>query len=251
MDNQPFNTGSTGGGVNPGAAPQNTYSAMGLASTPAPAPGAPSSAPAASSFLSNSANLNTSSNEVKLPEGTTIRQLGMAVTAYMSKCGYGSKIDLDNLPEKAVNIQQFSAALMLDKQTSFLNGIQSFNVEESSIDSYNESYRRLRTWVDASLDVYRHELVRIMWPVFVHVFLELHKKVGSFSLGACPCGVVLRCVACAVCAVCGGGLDVLHAACRFLKYISSYGGNMFSLVSFCLTLFHPLIARNSLSIHNN
>jgi transcription initiation factor TFIID subunit 5 len=38
---------------------------------------------------------------------------------------------------------------------------------------YDKGYSALKKWTDQSLDLYRHELRRVLYPVFVHMFLEL------------------------------------------------------------------------------
>ena len=45
--------------------------------------------------------------------------------------------------------------------------------------SYVESYGRLAAWVDGSLDQYRPELTRLLYPIFVHTYLELVAKGAS------------------------------------------------------------------------
>ncbi|EIE22407.1 putative TAF5 [Coccomyxa subellipsoidea C-169] len=41
---------------------------------------------------------------------------------------------------------------------------------------YTKSFDRLATWVDNSLDQYKPELRRILYPVFIHTFLELVER---------------------------------------------------------------------------
>ncbi|ANB14143.1 Taf5p [Sugiyamaella lignohabitans] len=43
-------------------------------------------------------------------------------------------------------------------------------------EAYVAAYRALKNWTDRSLDLYRPELRRILYPVFVHIFLELISK---------------------------------------------------------------------------
>lgn len=38
---------------------------------------------------------------------------------------------------------------------------------------YADTYRDLQRFVDSSLDLYRHELALVLYPVFVHMYLEL------------------------------------------------------------------------------
>ncbi|CAK9270407.1 unnamed protein product [Sphagnum jensenii] len=41
---------------------------------------------------------------------------------------------------------------------------------------YKEGYSKLRSWVHSSLDLYKNELLRILYPVFVHCFMDLVAK---------------------------------------------------------------------------
>ncbi|GBB91355.1 hypothetical protein RclHR1_01860009 [Rhizophagus clarus] len=41
---------------------------------------------------------------------------------------------------------------------------------------YKQSYSALRTWIEGSLDKFKDELQRILWPIFVHSYLELVSK---------------------------------------------------------------------------
>ncbi|XP_030523603.1 transcription initiation factor TFIID subunit 5 isoform X1 [Rhodamnia argentea] len=38
---------------------------------------------------------------------------------------------------------------------------------------YHDGYGKLRTWADSSLDLYKHELLRVLYPVFIHCFMDL------------------------------------------------------------------------------
>ncbi|KAK5173182.1 Transcription initiation factor TFIID subunit 5 [Saxophila tyrrhenica] len=50
-------------------------------------------------------------------------------------------------------------------------------VEETGGKMYRTSFALLHNWIENSLDIYKPELKRILWPVFVHAFLNL---VGDF-----------------------------------------------------------------------
>ncbi|CAG8678076.1 6516_t:CDS:10 [Cetraspora pellucida] len=49
--------------------------------------------------------------------------------------------------------------------------IRSYNPEE-----YKKNYSSLRKYVEESLDKYKGELQRVLWPIFVHAYLELVSK---------------------------------------------------------------------------
>ncbi|KAF2287272.1 hypothetical protein GH714_039509 [Hevea brasiliensis] len=51
--------------------------------------------------------------------------------------------------------------------------------EERSEDTparYHEEYRKLRSWTHSSLDLYKPELLRVLYPVFVHCYMDLVAK---------------------------------------------------------------------------
>ncbi|KAL6215979.1 hypothetical protein ACLB2K_015405 [Fragaria x ananassa] len=37
---------------------------------------------------------------------------------------------------------------------------------------YQDEYAKLRSWTYTSLDLYRHELLRVLYPVFIHCFMD-------------------------------------------------------------------------------
>ncbi|OAY80646.1 Transcription initiation factor TFIID subunit 5 [Ananas comosus] len=38
---------------------------------------------------------------------------------------------------------------------------------------YHDGYSKLRSWAYSSLDLYKHELLRVLYPVFIHCFMDL------------------------------------------------------------------------------
>ncbi|KAL9678091.1 hypothetical protein QQ045_015930 [Rhodiola kirilowii] len=41
---------------------------------------------------------------------------------------------------------------------------------------YHDGYGKLRSWAYGSLDIYKHELLRVLYPVFIHSFMDLVAK---------------------------------------------------------------------------
>ncbi|CAJ1973644.1 unnamed protein product [Sphenostylis stenocarpa] len=41
---------------------------------------------------------------------------------------------------------------------------------------FHDGYSKLRTWTYSSLDLYKHELLRVLYPVFIHCFMDLVAK---------------------------------------------------------------------------
>ncbi|KAF9616499.1 hypothetical protein IFM89_029796 [Coptis chinensis] len=52
----------------------------------------------------------------------------------------------------------------------------SFAESENSPARYQEGYSKLRSWTYTSLDLYKHELLRVLYPVFIHCFMDLVAK---------------------------------------------------------------------------
>ncbi|EON65131.1 hypothetical protein W97_04368 [Coniosporium apollinis CBS 100218] len=47
------------------------------------------------------------------------------------------------------------------------------SIEESGGDRYRRAFEILRQWIDDNLDIYKPELQKLLWPVFVYSFLQL------------------------------------------------------------------------------
>ncbi|KAH7640217.1 transcription initiation factor tfiid subunit 5-like protein [Dermatophagoides farinae] len=56
------------------------------------------------------------------------------------------------------------------KETNFSSLV--YQTEENP-NIYEDNYKQLQRFVDSSLDSYRHELSKLLYPVFVHMYLEL------------------------------------------------------------------------------
>ncbi|KAH8595957.1 WD40-repeat-containing domain protein [Bisporella sp. PMI_857] len=41
------------------------------------------------------------------------------------------------------------------------------------VSKYGQGFKLLKSWVETSLDIYKYELRRILWPVFIYSFLEM------------------------------------------------------------------------------
>ncbi|XP_042470278.1 transcription initiation factor TFIID subunit 5 [Zingiber officinale] len=44
---------------------------------------------------------------------------------------------------------------------------------ENSPGRYKNGYSKLRSWAHCSLDLYKHELLRVLYPVYIHCFMDL------------------------------------------------------------------------------
>ncbi|KAF4619018.1 hypothetical protein G7Y89_g14829 [Cudoniella acicularis] len=63
----------------------------------------------------------------------------------------------------------------LDKEGKPIND----RVEDLGTTKYSKAFQLLSNWVDSNLDIYKFELRRLLWPIFVYSYLEL--IVNGFS----------------------------------------------------------------------
>eukprot|EP00698_Gefionella_okellyi_P011185 TRINITY_DN2939_c0_g1_i1.p1 TRINITY_DN2939_c0_g1~~TRINITY_DN2939_c0_g1_i1.p1 ORF type:complete len:632 (+),score=114.79 TRINITY_DN2939_c0_g1_i1:172-1896(+) len=57
-----------------------------------------------------------------------------------------------------------------------VNYIMFHSPTEAKPQRYEDSYTHLRAWVDASLDLYKSELISVLFPIFLHCYLDLVTK---------------------------------------------------------------------------
>ncbi|XP_014256653.1 transcription initiation factor TFIID subunit 5 [Cimex lectularius] len=118
-----------------------------------------------------------------------IKTLGSQVETKTEK-----KADGDEKPDKATlqavlqvlkkyNLKE--TELLLKKEAKVLDDVQTSGTDsevsnvlltyksEGNPELYEEAYMDLKRFVDGSLDTYKHELGMILYPVFVHMYLEL------------------------------------------------------------------------------
>ena len=101
--------------------------------------------------------------------------------------------------------------LKLDSDAAVVNYIMFYNQEENARTRYDESYSKFRDWVHTSLDLYKPELLAMLFPVFVHCYIDLVSK-GYFEEGAVLC-LPLHTDVCYSTQVYGGASERLrHAA---------------------------------------
>lgn len=68
-------------------------------------------------------------------------------------------------------------AVDLVDETSITNYVLFYNEDEANNPlAYEQSYVQLRKWIDDSIDIYKLELSRILFPIFVHAYLDLISK---------------------------------------------------------------------------
>ncbi|KAH1252748.1 Transcription initiation factor TFIID subunit 5 [Glycine max] len=70
----------------------------------------------------------------------------------------------------------FSPLLTCHFFTTLINPIMLLCRLETGPARFHDGYSRLRTWTYSSLDLYKHELLRVLYPVFIHCFMDLVAK---------------------------------------------------------------------------
>ncbi|KAH9760369.1 transcription initiation factor TFIID subunit 5 [Citrus sinensis] len=53
---------------------------------------------------------------------------------------------------------------------------RTFSESEDGPARYQDEYSKLRSWTYSSLDLYKHELLHVLYPVFIHCFMDLVAK---------------------------------------------------------------------------
>ncbi|KMS65089.1 hypothetical protein BVRB_039560, partial [Beta vulgaris subsp. vulgaris] len=56
--------------------------------------------------------------------------------------------------------------------------------QQQSPDAYTEAFQALQDWIEGSLDMYRTELHAVLFPIFIHVFLDLVTKGFPYDAAA-------------------------------------------------------------------
>ncbi|KAL4181832.1 hypothetical protein AMTRI_Chr12g239440 [Amborella trichopoda] len=96
-------------------------------------------------------------------------EIHRAVMTYLKKKGFKQT-------ELAFQEEQRKDLSSVETDPDIARQIISFAESENGPAKYKEDYSKLRSWTYSSLDLYRHELLRVLYPVFVHCFMDLVAK---------------------------------------------------------------------------
>lgn len=105
-------------------------------------------------------------------------EIEKAVVAYLKKKGF-KQTEVAFHEEQQQQQQQQSKNSSSNSQTDpdIAKLILSFTSESESLPAqYHDGYSKLRSWAHNSLDLYKHELLRVLYPVFIHCFMDLVAK---------------------------------------------------------------------------
>lgn len=165
-----------------------------------PSPNAPSGSPAPPASLGQvSAGNGTDGGTAptsSLPHATDTSTVDRIVLEYLRKRGFKaaeSALWREVGPEAQVpaNIDASSLALPEAEVDDDLRNVLMLlqnpsDLVESDVLRYEDSFRELLAWVDGSLDIYKPQLHAVLYPLFIHCFIEIirrdHPKEGRAFL---------------------------------------------------------------------
>ncbi|KAL7124514.1 hypothetical protein ABFS83_14G053400 [Erythranthe nasuta] len=101
-------------------------------------------------------------------------EIDKVVLAYLDKRGF-KQAGFAFQQEKQQNSKGSNTSSTAQIDPDIAKQILAFS-EVDSPAQYQEGYGKLRSWAYSSLDQYQHELVRVLYPVFVHGFMDLVAK---------------------------------------------------------------------------
>ncbi|KAG8495311.1 hypothetical protein CXB51_012882 [Gossypium anomalum] len=93
------------------------------------------------------------------------------VAAYLKKKGFK---EAEQLLEDLQN--KDSAPVDFHNDPELAKFIHRFSQSEDDVARYQDGYSKLRSWAYGSLDLYKHELLRVLYPVFIHSFMDMVAK---------------------------------------------------------------------------
>ncbi|KYQ91599.1 transcription initiation factor TFIID subunit [Tieghemostelium lacteum] len=126
-----------------------------------------------------SPNYNNNNNGTPTTPPTSLKEkaIDFAVLNYLKKRGYQNaeasfKQEL-NLPVEMTVTSE--GGVEIDKTQDIAQYLLLYQQRDDP-KLYLESYSKLRNWIHSSLDIYKNELLSILYPVFVHSYIDLITK---------------------------------------------------------------------------
>jgi transcription initiation factor TFIID subunit 5 len=102
-----------------------------------------------------------------------------AVLSYLKKKGFKQTELAFHEEQLLLHAKNSSSNSSANSQTDpdIVKHILSFVSESETIPAlYQDGYSKLRTWTYSSLDLYKNELLHVLYPVFIHCFMDLVAK---------------------------------------------------------------------------
>ncbi|KAJ8867764.1 hypothetical protein PR048_031567 [Dryococelus australis] len=102
---------------------------------------------------------------VKMDKVTALAILGVLKKYHLK--------DTEELLKKEANIQDVDSSSEIGQSDSDVSNMLSVYKSEGDPQVYESAYVELKKFVEGALDIYKHELGMILYPVFVHMYLQL------------------------------------------------------------------------------
>ncbi|KAH3680298.1 hypothetical protein WICPIJ_008327, partial [Wickerhamomyces pijperi] len=118
-------------------------------------------------------------NQPRRPAGGNFSpaDLNRIVLEYLNKKGYHKteaqlRLESSHIAQPPIPTVPVTSVKtpVTDKKTNITN------IDDIKAADYFQGYKILKHWVESSLDIYRGELLRFLYPIFVHCFFDLVKK---------------------------------------------------------------------------
>lgn len=107
--------------------------------------------------------------------------LDYLVLQYLKKRGLSQAEQIFKQESHLQEEEEMALVHQLDTEQGIVQNLLFYNAADNDPEQYLVSFDRLAAWVDNSLDMFKGDLVRILYPVFVHVYLQL-VSVGASAL---------------------------------------------------------------------
>lgn len=123
-------------------------------------------------------------------------ELHASILAFIKKLGYRQTEQIFRDEARSAGIETVAFELRAEQDSSLQPSIllekinesglkmtsnESNDFEKNSDNIYEVMFAKLKKWAYNSLDIYRDELSQILYPMFVHCFLDLIAKNNSVS----------------------------------------------------------------------
>eukprot|EP00762_Andalucia_godoyi_P001383 ANDGO_04893.mRNA.1 Transcription initiation factor TFIID subunit 5 len=106
----------------------------------------------------------------------TERNLEQTVFQYLRERGYSKTAEALKVEAKALSYDEFvNAAAPAEMRARLQQHLMLFTTRPAA-EKYDESFCALRDWIASAIDVYQAELVVVLYPLFVHCFLDMIRR---------------------------------------------------------------------------
>ncbi|KAJ5636914.1 WD40 repeat-like protein [Penicillium longicatenatum] len=97
--------------------------------------------------------------------------LQSTLTTFLAETPFGSETVIDYLAKKGYS--RTEAMLRMESANQEIDGRPLPPLGEDARPKFKQGFDLLKTWVEENLDLYKPELRRVLWPLFVYSFLNM------------------------------------------------------------------------------